>query len=122
MPTFVEDQSLCFLNKQLQTTCFHFSFISNESGGRTRNPCIYVSNVERKMGKIFLRRTLVHRNACLRGSGILCTETLDNHVMNLNVFPMWKQMFKERGMFTYLSITRCVHKPKHPITVPLKQV
>lgn len=88
MPTYVEDQSVCLLNKQLQTTCFHFSFISNEGSGKARDACIYVSNVEGKMGQILLRRTLMHRNACLKRNGIIFTETLDNHVQNLNVFPM----------------------------------
>lgn len=81
----------------------------------------YISNVERKMGKILLRKTLMLWNAYLRRNGILFTETLDNHVLNLNVLPMWKQMFKEIDMFTYLNITQCVHKPKHPITASFKQ-
>lgn len=82
-------------------------------------PCIYISNVERKMGKILLR--IILWNAYLRRNGILRTETLDNHVLNLNVLPMWKQMFKEIDMFAYLNITQCVHKPKHPRTASLKQ-
>lgn len=48
----------------------------------------YISNVERKMGKILLRKTLMLWNAYLRRNGILFTETLDNHVLNLNVLPM----------------------------------
>lgn len=51
-------------------------------------PCIYISNVERKMGKTLLRKTLMLWNAYLRRNGILRTETLDNHVLNLNVLPM----------------------------------
>lgn len=58
--TFV-DQNLRFLHKQLHTIIL----VSQAIGAveETGIPCIYISNVERKMGKILLRKTLMFQNA-----------------------------------------------------------